>query len=160
MRLAALTISALALAGCQGFGPAPDVSALPHATVKGTHVDVTSDRTDTFRVLEIDGHDALPAVDQPVKLIGHDAASLVAAGRPVRVKVEGLAYYYSVRRLFWDPMHVEGVVEFVPAAGARYVVNGAVSPELSSIWIEDAATHEVVGRKISAPGRSASAPAQ
>ena len=141
-RLAALTIPALALAlaGCQGFGPAPDVSALPHATVTGTHVDVTNDRTDTFRVLEIDGRDALPSVDQPVKLIGHDATNLVAAGRTVRVEVEGLAFYYTMRRLFWDPMHVEGVVEFVPVAGARYVVNGAVSPEVASVWIENADT--------------------
>ena len=165
MRLAALTTPllamALALAGCQALGPLPDVSSQPHATIAGTHVDVDGDRIDTWRVLEVDGHDVLPSTDQPYKLFGHDHATLVAAGRGVRVEVEGLAFYSNtVRRMFWDPMHVQGVVEFVPVAGASYVVRGSVSPELSSVWIENADTHEPIGRRISAPGRAASAPAQ
>ena len=99
----------------------------------------------------------LPAVDQPVKLIGHDATNLLQPGQGVRVEVEAFAAYAStLHRMFWDPMHAQGVLEFVPAAGATYSVHGAVSPELSSVWIEDDATHEAVGRKILAPGRAAS----
>jgi len=149
MRLAALTISLLVagLAGCQST---PDLAALPHATVAGTHVDVDGDRVDTFRVLAIDGRSVLPATDQPVKLIRHDATDLVAAGRGVRLEVEGFAFYDSTgHRMFWSPMRAHGVVEFVPAAGARYSLHGSVSPALSSVWVEDDATHEVVGNKIS-----------
>jgi hypothetical protein len=163
MRLAALSIPllTLALAGCQAFAPEPDVATLPHASVAGTHVDVSDDRIDTFRALEINGHQVLVLSDQPAKLIGIDAVNLVPAGRDVRIEIEGFAFYRNtVRRLFWDPMHVEGAVEFVPVAGATYILRGSVAPEVSSVWIEDAATHEVVGRKLSAPGRGASAPAQ
>jgi hypothetical protein len=163
MRLAALPIPllTLALAGCQAFAPEPDVATLPHATVSGTHIDVSDDRVDTFRALEINGHRVLELSDQPAKLIGKDATNLVPAGRSVRVEVEGFAFYNNtVRRLFWDPMHVEGEIEFVPAADARYVLHGTVTPEVSSVWIENEATHEIVGRKVSAPGRAASAPAQ
>ena len=156
MRLAALTIPTLvlALAGCQAT---PDLATLPHATLVGTHVDVDADRVDTFRALAINGHNVLPAVDQPVKLIGHDATNLLQPGQGVRVEVEAFAAYAStLHRMFWDPMHAQGVVEFVPAAGATYSLHGSIAPEVTSVWIEDDATHQAVGRKILAPGRAAS----
>jgi hypothetical protein len=149
MRLAALTISTLvaALAGCQAT---PDLAALPHATVAGTHVDVDGDRVDTFRVLAIDGRNVLPATDQPVKLIRHDATDVVAAGHGVRLEVEGFAFYDSTgHRMFWSPMRAHGVVEFVPAADAKYSLHGSVTPTLSSVWVENDATHDVVGNRIS-----------
>jgi hypothetical protein len=163
MRAASLSIPllSLALAACQAFAPPPDVATLPHATLTGSHVDVDGDRVDTFRATEIDGRNVLPLTDQPAKLIGKDASDLVPAGRGVRVEVEGLAFYQNtVRRMFWDSMRTHGAIEFVPVAGVGYVVRGAIAPEESSVWIEDAATHAVVGRKISTPGKAASAPAQ
>jgi hypothetical protein len=156
MRLTALTIPALvlALAGCQ---TGPELATLPHATLAGTHVDVDNDRVDTFHALAIDGHNVLPISDQPVKLIGHDTTDLLRAGQSVRVEIEAYAAFYStMHRLAWDPMRATGVVEFVPNAGATYSVHGAVTPELSSVWIEDDATHQPVGRKIAVPGRGAS----
>ena len=156
MRLAALSIPLLILAlpGCQS---APDLATLPHATIAGTHVDVDGDRFDTFRVVAIDGRDVLPVTDQPVKLIGHDATNLLAAGQGARIEVEGFAFFNSTgHRMFFDPMRAQGVVEFVPAAGATYSVHGTVAPEASSVWIEDDATHAPVGRKIVVPGRAAS----
>ena len=156
MRLAALSIPllVLALAGCQST---PDLATVPHATIVGTHIDVDGDRFDTFRVNAIDGHDVLPVTDQPVKLIGHDATNLVAAGQGARIEVDAFAFYNSTgHRMFWDPMHAQGVVEFVPAAGATYSVHGSVAPEASSVWIENDATHEAVARKIVVPGHAAS----
>ena len=156
MRLAALTMTALllALAGCQGV---PELQTQPHATLAGTHVDVDGDRVDTFRVLAVNGQHVPAITDQPVKLIGHDATTLLPAGQGVRVEIEGLAaYLQSLHRLWWDPMRAQGIVEFVPAAGASYSVHGAIAPEASSVWIEDDATHQAVGRKIVVPGRAAS----
>ncbi|MCK9684133.1 hypothetical protein [Scleromatobacter humisilvae] len=155
MRLAALTIPPLilALAACQST---PDLATLPHATLAGTHVDVDSDRVDTFQVVSIDGRNVLPITDQPVKLIGHDTTQLLPAGLPVHVEIEGYAAYYStLHRLAWDPMRAKGIVEFVPAAGATYSLHGVVNAEASSVWIEDNATHEAVGRKLVVPGRGA-----
>jgi hypothetical protein len=162
MRLAALTITitAVALAGCQAFAPQPDVASVPHGAVTDSHIDVTADRVDTFRVLQVNGHRVLELGDQPIKKIGHDFTNVVAAGHPVRVEVEGFAAYYNTaRRMFWDPMHVQGVVEFVPVADAKYVLRGTVTPDLSTVWIENEATHEVVGAKVSAVGRGSAPPA-
>jgi hypothetical protein len=161
MRLAALSIAStiLALAGCQA---GPDVAAIPHAALAGTHVEVDGDRLDVFRTLRVDGRVVLPATDEPAKVIAVDATQLLPAGRSAHVEVEGLAFYRNtLRRLFFDPMHVQGTVDFVPVAGARYALHGSITPELSSVWIEDEATHAVVGTKVSAVGRGtpASAPA-
>jgi hypothetical protein len=162
MRLAALTITIVTatLAGCQAMAPEPDLATLPHAAVTDSHVDVTADRVDTFRLLEVNGRRVLELGDQPIKKIGHDFTNLVAAGRPVRLEVEGLAFYNNTaRRMFWDPMHVQGVIEFVPAVDAKYVVRGSVTPELSTVWVENDATHEVVGTKVNAVGRGTTTPA-
>ena len=93
MRLSASSIPLLfvALAGCQGFGPPPDVSAQPHATIAGTHMPADG-RIDTFRTVAIDGHAVQAYTDEPAKLIGVDEKNLVAAGRPVRVEIEGMAF--------------------------------------------------------------------
>jgi hypothetical protein len=159
MRLAVPSIASaiLLLAGCQAL---PDLATLPHAMLAGTHVDVDGDRVDTFRALRVDGRNVLPIVDEPARLIGVDASEPLPAGRSVHVEIEGLAIWRgTMRRLFWDPMHVQGAVDFVPAAGARYSLHGSIAPERSSVWIEDDATHEVVGTRLSAEGHGTPAPA-
>jgi len=162
MRLAASSIPLLviALAGCAGFGPPEDVSALPHATIVGSHAPAEG-RIDTFRTVAIDGHTVLAYSAEPAKTIGVDEKNLVAAGRTVRVEIEGMAFYENtVRRVFWNPMRAQGIVEFVPSAGATYSVHGTITPEMSSVWIEDDATHAVVGNRISVAGQApAPAPA-
>jgi hypothetical protein len=43
---------------------------------------------------------------------------------------------------------VEGDVQFSPVAGGRYVVTGELRKEGSSVWLEDAATGQVVTEKV------------
>jgi hypothetical protein len=160
MRPAALSLSfiALAFAGCQTPSLAPDPATVPHARLASSHVDVDADRTDVFRLLEVDGRDVIDATDLTVKNVEVDHSHLLAAGRPAQLKVDALAYYSNpVRRLAWDAMRIKGTIEFVPVVDASYVVRGSLTPALSSVWIENVATHEVVGKKISAPGRGAAA---
>lgn len=105
-------------------------------------------------MLSIDGSLVLPIVDQPVKLHGKDANDLVPAGRDVRLEVEGFAFSDSTgHRMFWDFLRAEGVIEFVPFVDGRYALHGTVSPEVSSIWLEDEATHQQVGATSTTPGR-------
>jgi hypothetical protein len=159
MRLPALSFSlfTLALAGCAGVA-LPDVATVPHARLTSSHVDVDNDRTDIFRVLGIDGRDVIDATDLSVKNVGTDHSHLVAAGRNAHVEVDSMAFYGNgARRLFWDSMHIQGGIDFTPAADANYVVRGTLTPAVSTVWIEDSATHQVVGNKVSAPGRGASA---
>lgn len=161
MRIAVPSLSfaaALALAGCQSTSLAPDVATIPHAKITSSHLDVDKDRTDVFRVLAIDGRDAIDPTDMSPKSVEVDHSQLVPAGRATQLKVDALAYYSNVaRRMFWDPMHIKGTIDFVPAADASYVVRGELTQEHLSLWLENAATHEVVGKKLHAPGHAASA---
>ena len=160
MRLPVLSIASftLAFAGCANLAPLPDASTVPHATLASSHIDVDGDRVDLFRYLVVDGHDVIDPTDLSIKSVEIDHHVLLAAGRNAHVDIDALAYYGNgARRLFWDPMHVQGSIDFVPAADASYVVRGTLTPERSTVWVEDSATHQVVGKKVSAPGRGASA---
>lgn len=44
---------------------------------------------------------------------------------------------------------VEGVVDFTPMPGGKYVVRGELKAEGSSVWLEDEATGQVVTAKVS-----------
>ena len=155
--LLSLSLVTLALAGCQ-TPVGPDPATVPHAALASSHVDVDSDRTDVFRLLEVDGRDVIDATDLSTKSVEIDHKHLLAAGRATQLKIDALAYYSNpVRRLAWDSMRIKGTIEFVPAVDASYVVRGTLTPEKSTVWVEDAATHVVVGKKLSAPGHAASA---
>jgi hypothetical protein len=52
--------------------------------------------------------------------------------------------------LFGRSDSVEGEVEFSPAAGRSYVVNGILGTPEQGVWIEDAATAEVVTKRVAA----------
>ena len=43
---------------------------------------------------------------------------------------------------------VEGEVEFSPLVGKAYVVNGELTKEQTSVWIEEVETKDVVTKKV------------
>ena len=149
----------LGLAACQGLRGGADDAARPHASVTGSHLDDGSGRIDTFRVTEIGGH-PVGRSEEPSKTLGVDAGYPLVAERPVHLEFEGLARYGNpAKSLFWDPRRVEGRVDFTPAPNAHYVVRGEIGPEVSSVWLEDDASHEMIGQKfVAAPKAAASAP--
>jgi len=154
-----LSLAVLAVAGCQSVPLASDAAAA-HARLASSHVDVDNDRTDVFRVLAVDGRDVIDPTDMSPKSVEIDHTHVLVAGRPAHLSVDALAYYTNTaRRLFWDSMRVRGAIDFVPAADATYVMRGELTPERSSVWLENAATHEVMGQKISAAGRAPTAAA-
>ena len=107
-------------------------------------------------MLAIDGRRTLPQTDEPARLIGKDMTSLMVAGRPVHVEIEGFGLYEPVRRMFWDALRAQGSSSSCRPPVQAYSVRGSIAPEASSVWIEDDATHQAVGRRIVVPGRAAS----
>ena len=147
-----ILLSALVLAACQGV---PDDTLRPRATIAGSHADIGASRIDTFRVTAIDGH-PVGRTEEPMKTFGVDAVEQIPAGRSVRIEFEGLARYGNpAKSLFWDPMLVEGSVDFVPEPNARYVVRGEIGEKDSTVWLEVATTREIVARKFVAPRKDA-----
>jgi hypothetical protein len=154
-----LASSCLALAACQGLGSVPKEAPRATASVTGSHLDDGQGRVETFRVTEIDGR-PIGRGDEPMKTLGVDALNRIDAGRRVHIEFEGLVRYDNpAKSLFWDPRRVVGSVDFVPAAGALYVVRGEIALDGSRVWLEDDASHEVIVRKFTtAPAAPASAP--
>ena len=162
MRLVVLSPSllALAFAGCQSVALNAPVDTVPHAKLSSSHVDVDNDRTDIFRVLAIDGRETIDPTDMTPRSVEIDHSELVAAGKPAHLTVDARAFYTNAaRRLFWDPMAVKGTIEFVPEPDVTYVMRGSLTPDLSSVWIENGATHAIVGNRLSAVGRGTAAAA-
>jgi hypothetical protein len=160
-RVLPLLACTLALAACAGLPP-QDFSDRPHASLVGSHAEIDGDRVDTFRVTALNGWPVNRAAEQdPSRTLGVDLSNAVEPGRPLRVEFEGVSRYRNTARsLFWSPNRVEGSAELTPAADARYVVRGALAGEAgSTVWLENEATHEVIGRKFTvAPAAAASGP--
>ena len=73
---------------------------------------------------------ALPAVPMKVKLLGtHQTAAPIH-----EIASRAAGTFFSV----------EGIVDFSPAAGGKYIVKGELKKEGSSVWIEDVATNQPV----------------
>ncbi|HEX4511178.1 MAG TPA: hypothetical protein VH328_13905 [Burkholderiaceae bacterium] len=149
-RLAAsLVLAGIALAGCES--PRLDDNAPPaQAVVAGSHVDDAAAGIETFRVDAIAGR-PMGRMDDPSKTLGVDARYSVDAGRLVRVEFEGLMRYSNpLYALIRGTQRVEGSVEFTPKPNARYVVRGHIDAQGSAAWLEDDATHEMIGQKFTA----------
>lgn len=161
IRVLPIPLSCLVLAACSSLPP-QDFSNRPHASLVGSHVDAGADRIDTFRVTALNGWPVNRAAEQdPAHSLGVDSLNAVEPGRPLRVEFEGLTRYgNAVRSLFWNARRVEGSVELVPAADARYVVRGDLDAQAGpTVWLEDERTHDVIGRKFTvAPAAAASTP--
>jgi hypothetical protein len=77
---------------------------------------------------------ALPVATMKVKLVGtHQTAAPIH-----EIASRAAGTFFSV----------EGVVVFTPVAGGNYLVKGELKKEGSSVWIEDASTHQPVTEKV------------
>ena len=161
-KLAAVMWSLLMIAGCanQSYQAMPSGSTEPSALVSDTLNRVSGSRAQVFIVQSVDGHRIANSMDasqaasrnQGAKLTGQNierqlplrAMQLTLEGRdisamPIAAILGSISGHYH---------SVEGVVTFTPSAGHRYLVTGTLTKESSSIWIEDADSHEPATEKI------------
>lgn len=144
-----LAFSGLVLGGCAG-PRYEDHAPPPQAVVVGSHVDDGKAGIETFRVSGIAGR-PVGRMDDPSKTLGVDARYPIDSGRLVRIEFEGLLRFDNpLRSLIQDAERVEGSVEFTPVANARYVVRGHIDEHGSAVWLEDDASHAIIGQKFTA----------
>lgn len=73
----------------------------------------------------------------------------VPAGQMTTFTIVGRTQYAVPFLQMTNPTYeVKGNVDFVPKSGRAYIVRGTVTPETSSVWIEDEQTKAVIGAKI------------
>lgn len=157
----ALAAVALLLSGCASlYEPVPDGFKGPTAQVADSGFSESSGKAQFFVLREVDGK-AIRDTILASRMASHGqgfALSPVYVTRdvpavPMKVKLmathqTGAPAHEIASRVAGTFFSVEGVVDFTPVAGAKYVVKGELKKEGSSVWIEDEATHQLVTEKV------------
>lgn len=130
--LASLVIVSATLSGCAIYQPVPEGYQGPTAivydtaAVAGYHANYGGG----FNLAPIEVERKVPARPMKVKLIGTHAT-----GAPI---------HEIFSRASGQFKSIEGVVDFSPKAGERYVVNGLLDEEGHAVWIEHWTNYERV----------------
>lgn len=157
----ALALS-LAVSGCSTFAPSiPAGYAGPKAQLSDSVRTHSHSKADFFVAEQIDEARIVDSLVETrhqnhgrgMSMTPAVLERALMADRQVKVHIKGRTHYAApILAMTGTVFQVKGVVEFVPAANARYVVRGELGDDYSAVWIEDAATQSVVGQKIEAKG--------
>lgn len=154
--LASLVIVSAALSGCASYQPVPEGYQGPTAIVYDTAAAAGYGKGRFFVLAEVDGHPIRTSLDATrhanygggFNLAPIEVERKVPA-RPMKVKLIGThATGAPIHELFSRASgqfkSIEGVVDFSPKAGERYVVNGLLDEEGPAVWIEHWTNYERV----------------
>jgi hypothetical protein len=154
-------ITAALLAGCATVSkPVPDDYKGPIAQLADTGKRESGSKGQFFAALEIDGSAIKNALQQtraasygkgPVLTPRYTARDIPA--RPMKVKLIGThqtaaPFHEMASRMAGTFFSVEGVVDFTPKVGLRYVVTGALMKENSCVWIAESDSKQSVTEKV------------
>lgn len=147
-------------AGCAtAYRPIPEDYYGPMATVNDSGAVESGSKGQLYVLAAIDGNAIKTSLDATRDKSHNKGFNLtVVVGRRVQakpMKVKLVATHTTeapihefASRVAGTFFSVEGEVEFNPSADGTYVVRGDLKKEGSSVWIEDAQTHERVAEVV------------
>ncbi len=150
-----------ALSGCAAYKPVPENYTGPLATVSDTGKSEDSSKAKIFALTQVDGHSIAQSFEASRLASYNQGPTLTLRltnrelpARPMKVKlrashITGMPIHEFASRAMGTFFEVEGIVDFQPAPNGKYIVNGELAKNASSVWIEDAETHEPVTEKVS-----------
>ncbi len=153
----ALILTALLVGCATNYDPVPAEYTGPTAVIRDSGLSEGLSKAQMFAVMEIDGKSVMNAFRASYGI----GATLYTTYPERKVKPVPMKLTLRGSHATGTPIHaiasqvagtfysVDGVVEFEPKAGAIYVVNGKLTNEGSSVWIEDGATGQPVTAIIS-----------
>ncbi len=130
------------------------------ATIADSWFSEGSKKAQLFMVTEVDGQSIQNSDTESSSLSKGAGARLYIAITARDVPAKPLKLKLVATHITGAPIHglfsqaagtfysVNGVVDFTPTAGGKYVVKGVLKKEGSSVWIEDKVTGQVVTEKI------------
>lgn len=157
--LSALVVTTV-LFGCASYQPVPEGYAGPTAIVYDTVAAAGYGKGRFFVLAEVDGHSIWTSLDATRQAnfgggfnLAPIAVERKVPARPMKVKLigthaTGAPIHEFFSRAAGQFKSIEGVVEFSPVAGERYVVNGLLDDEGPVVWIEHWTTYEKVTEPI------------
>ena len=160
LKLAACLLAALALHGCASYKPVPDGYTGPVAEVADSGGRIDGMKSFAFALMDVDGNNvdnsfrasAGASYGQGFALTTHYVVRSVTA-TPMKVRLKGshmtgAPIHAIASQMAGTFFSVDGVVDFKPAPGGKYIVKGELKKGASSVWIEDRATGLPVTEKI------------
>lgn len=149
----------LFLGGCNFYEPSvPEGYDGPLATLKDTAKMYSYAKADAFYLTSVDGREV---ENSRLRLENahYDVAPdkiLVKRDIPateLTLGIEGRTLYSAPIMTLMSTVHrVAGTVDFVPEAGKTYAVKGQLGDNYAAVWIEDAATHDIVTERVEIRG--------
>jgi hypothetical protein len=161
-RSAAVLAALIGLAAC-ATNPIPEGYTGPRATISDTATSLGSSSADLFVLSKVDGkmiHESITGTRQANYGRGFYMAP-VAVNR--EVPAQPAKYTIVGRRVYAAPIlelvnkiyEITGELEFTPEADGSYVVKGKLGDDYSAVWLENARTGDLVGRKFETNGSTA-----
>ena len=160
MRLLAVFAAAAILTGCATYQPVPADYKGPVAVIADSGQPEDGTKAQMFVIAEVDGNRIPTSIGASAQASQGRGFSLSATfidrkvpAKPMKVKLlathtTAAPIHAMASQLAGTFYSVEGVVDFSPLPGGRYVVKGELKKVGSSVWIEDAVTNKVVTEKV------------
>jgi hypothetical protein len=161
MRLSTLTtvVVVFTLVGCvTSQNPLPNAYSGPKATLLDSVTNYNGTKADYFFIYQYNGKSIRQTYDLSVENSNGNGFMLLPPEIVARdVPAEKGRYYLIGRTHYAAPiqelMHgvylVKGELNFTPEADTTYVIHGTLGESLAEIWIENAATGQIVTKKLS-----------
>ncbi|WP_230182408.1 hypothetical protein [Aquabacterium sp. CECT 9606] len=160
MKKLILSLFVLSISGCAVYKPVPENYTGPIATVTDSGRSEDSTKAQIFALTEIDGHNIRSSFQTsriasqnqgPILYLSLTKRQVPAV--PMKVKIRGshatgAPIHELASRAVGTFHEVEGTVDFTPEPNGNYMVVGTLSKESSSVWIEDANSHQPVTEKV------------
>ncbi len=158
----AIALFLVALSGCASLAPSiPGNYSGPQARLEDSAVVHSGSKADLFVAEQLDGKDvdnSLRRTQQASQGRGFALTTVnfgrpIVAGQLVTVAVKGRTIFAApIQALASTVYQVKGTVEFTAQPQATYVVRGEFSDEYSAVWVEEAVSKSVVGKKVEVKG--------
>jgi hypothetical protein len=155
-------LSIVVLSGCATVAPPiPENYAGPRARLDDSALVQSGSKADMFVAEKLNGQaidNAIWRTQQASQGKGFSLTPVqfgrpIVAGQLVKVGVKGRTVFAApIQALTSTVYQVKGTVEFVPEPNANYVVRGEFGEDYSAVWVEDAASKQVVGQKVEIKG--------
>ena len=123
----------------------------PSATVRDSAHGIEYSRAELCFLSAIDGQEIPTSVEATLRNSGYGKLRAT----PIARKVPAKSFRATIQcrsvsmRPFDYTRNAGGIVTFEPRADTTYIVNGSISEEKVSVWIETADTHQKVTSEIS-----------
>ena len=142
------------MGGCALQPPITRDYAGPVAVVEESALRTDSGKAAMFFIRKIDGRRILNSEIRSLSASQGRGNNLTIVTKPYDVPAEKHvftvvgSYVWAMdgRGLFEASRAVTGDLEFVPQAGHTYLVKGSLSKQVSTVWVEDKDTGQIIGK--------------